>query len=509
MPSCLLEGADGGLYGVTSGGGSNSTGTVFKLNNDGTSYRVLYAFFSTSNNWSVPHSLLEGTDGMLYGSTWGSGTNNAVFKLNEDGSGYTMLRSFAQGQSEPTLFLETTDGTFYGATEFDSGALFKIKRDGSGYETLHAFPSAANDGLVPNGLLQGSDGALYGTTADGGPNRWGTVFTLNQDGSGYSTLYALGPGDGTVPFDLIEGTNGALYGLIRDGGRNGQGAVFKLNKDGRGFISLYRFPASSADGAWPSTLVKSSDGTFFGTTTRVVVDGGTVFKLNGEGSAYQTLYTLSATGGDGEDPADLLEGRDGALYGTTGYGGTAGWGTVFKVNKDGSGYTVLAGPSILNRPRAVIEGNDGALYGTTWDGNSNYAGTVFKLNKDGTSYSELYSFSGGSDGSNPAAGLVQGSDGAFYGTTSGGGDLGLGTIFALRPESTPPTMLPLLTSSAEVVIQVATMAGSTNEVQRATALGTDWLSLGNIVAPASGVAQFIDTSPPHDGAYYRVLRNAP
>src|SRR5437867_1174908 len=130
-----------------------------------------------------------------------------------------------------------------------------------------------------------------------------------------------------------------------------------------------------------------------------------------------------------------MEGSDGALYGTTLAGGIRGFipkgfGTVFRLNKDGSGYTIIhsfGSPPDGNGPGgALMEGNDGMLYGTTRGGGSNETGTVFKMNKNGANYTILYHFGPfGVDGINPYVGVIKGIDGALYGTTRYGGTNGL------------------------------------------------------------------------------------
>src|SRR5262249_47649354 len=154
-----------------------------------------------------------------------------------------------------------------------------------------------------------------------------------------------------------------------------------------------------------------------------------VFRIEKDGSGYSVLHIFSfGAGNDGSDPRQLIEGSDRALYGTTGSGGTADNGTVFKLNKDGSGYTLLHSFTGTvgdgsNPCAGLLEGSDGALYGTTAEGGSSLSyGTVFKLNKDGSGYRVLHRFvSGLGDGRNPRAALVEGSDGTMYGTTPGGG----------------------------------------------------------------------------------------
>ncbi len=261
--------------------------------------------------------------------------------------------------------------------------MFTLNKDGSGFRVLHSFAGSGGDGQHPfAGLIEGSDGALYGTTVGGGSNGVGTAFTLNKDGSRYGVLHNFHTNgfDGANPFaGLVEGSDGALYGTTRDGGSNGVGTVFTLNRDG---------------------------------------------------SRYGVLLSFRPDGFDGQNPsAGLVEGSDGALYGTTCNGGSNGVGTVFTLNRDGSCYGVLCsfrpdGSDGQNPSAGLLEGSDGILYGTTYNGGSNGVGTVFKLNKDGRAYTAVLSFGGlGGDGANSSAGLVEGSDGALYGTTVGGGRL--------------------------------------------------------------------------------------
>jgi uncharacterized repeat protein (TIGR03803 family) len=205
---------------------------------------------------------------------------------------------------------------------------------------------------------------------------------------------------------VVEGSDGALYGTTFSSGPNGGGTVFKVNKDGSGFRILHSFSVSSGDGRYPTaTVVEGSDGALYGTThSGGTNDAGTVFKLSKDGSDYAVVHHFTRGPGDGWVPeAPLVEGSDGALYGTTTYGGITnpspdGFGTVFKLNKDGSAYTVLysfGGFTSDGGPSGLVEGSDGALYGTTvYGGYDSVGGTVFRLNKDGSGYLMLHSFGG-------------------------------------------------------------------------------------------------------------------
>jgi uncharacterized repeat protein (TIGR03803 family) len=324
---------------------------------------------------------------------------------------------------------------------------------------LHAF-TGASDGQQPYaGLIQGADGALYGTTYLGGSNNAGVIFRVNADGSGNMPIYQFGtnnvdPFGLAYPSGLIQGLDGAHYGTTGFGGAAGHGSVFRINSDGSGYKILHSF--NLAAGYEPAAaLVQGNDGTLFGTTQAGAVGGGgTVFRLNSDGTAFAELYTFGLLTGDPRSPqAPLLQGADGALYGTTSDGGAGGDGTAFKINADGTGLTVLHSFAPVGgdgqRPYAgLVQGREGALYGTTQqggnlaDGGSSGFGTVFKLNPNGTGYTILHSFDPSSgDGKFPNSALVIGNDGALYGTTEFGGSNNLGAVFRISPDGSAYSLL--------------------------------------------------------------------
>jgi uncharacterized repeat protein (TIGR03803 family) len=297
--AALVQGADGAFYGTTLGGGTNSQGTVFKFNGDGTGYRILHSF--TSTGWAPqPGTLLEASDGWLYGVTAAGGSTNAgtLFKMTTEGTGYVILFSFPGGADggSPSTLIEGSDGVFYGAVHYAGGpydrvygAIFALNKDGSGYNLLHLFDTANWDGAYPSSLIEGSDGALYGTTsgvtaAGGNPNTnlFGTVFTLLKDGSGYTMLHSCDywNGDGTSATGLVEGTDGMLYGTtMQGGGTNSAGILFRLGKDGSGYRIVHSFVAGD-DGSGPIGLAQGSDGAFYGVAWQGgSMNCGTTFKL--------------------------------------------------------------------------------------------------------------------------------------------------------------------------------------------------------------------------------------
>lgn len=355
---------------------------------------------------------------------------------------------------EPTALIAGKDGHLYGALEAGGGKgeglVFKMKPDGTGYEVLHHFTGCllgGADGSQPQGLLEGSDGVLYGTTRSGGVKGGalaqygldatgnGTVFKVNRDGTGYQVLRAFTgrDGDGFQPqAGLVEGRGGALYGTtMKDGTEqggvidSGPGTVFTLNKDGSGYRILYRFGTNVASGGAPwSGLILGSDGALYGTTEGGgQAQAGTVYRIHPEDGRYSVLHSYGVDRTDGRLPrAGVIEGRDGLLYGTTPVGGNEDCGTTFKLAKDGSGYAVLhhfahEGPDGQG-PQGLVQAADGVLYGTTQARGAKGSGTLFSLKPDGSDFRVRHSFpSSPEDGGHPHAALVLTPDGGLYGMT--------------------------------------------------------------------------------------------
>ena len=316
----------------------------------------------------------------------------------------------------------------------------------SNFSLLHAFAGLSGDGSGPyHTLIQGSDGDFYGTTLAGGVSNAGTIFKIAPGGT-EALVYSFA----ATPYaGLVQGSDGNIYGTTASGGSSGRGTVFKIAPGGTETV-VYSFPAGSSD---PYTgLVQGSDGNFYGTTgAGGASDDGTVFKITPGGSAT-VLHAFPKVGSDGQTPyAGLIQGSDGNFYGTTYFGGSHGFGTVFKVTPGGVEtvlYSFAGGSDGANPYADVIQGSDGNFYGTTYNGGAGGLGTVFKLTPSGTE-TVLYSFAGGSDGANPEAGLTQAGDGNFYGATYLGGSAGAGTIFMITPSGTETIMHTFAAGSSD------------------------------------------------------------
>ena len=462
-PVQLMRGADGALYGTASGGGSDGSGTVFRMNPDGSGFTVLanLVYFATGAN---PHGrLVQGSDGTLYGtaSTGGSHDSGTIFKLGPDGSGFQSIVNFDENSlgGAPLAGLTLgSDGVLYGtASEGGSqgyGTVFRMNTDGSGFLVLKSFNLPQTGGYLHGELLQGTDGALYGTATQGGSGSNGTVFKLNTNGSGFAVIKSFAfsaATTGAIPeAGLVQGTDGALYGTASAGGVNGYGVVYKLNTNGTGFLVIKNFDNAVSGGYPYGALSQGSDGALYGTATEGGSgDHGTVFKLNPNGSGFAVLENFDGATTGGYPLGVLVQGAGGVLYGVADQGGGGGGGgTVFSLSAGGSGFAVLKPfpiwPNVPNggSPQAgLMQGADGALYGTASNGGSVGAGTVFRLNPDGSGFTALASLDTYTSGYLPVAPLVQGADGTLYGTTSNGGGNGYGTLFSLDPQGGSVTVL--------------------------------------------------------------------
>jgi uncharacterized repeat protein (TIGR03803 family) len=304
----------------------------------------------------------------------------------------------------------------------------------------------AMDGAAPEvGVIQGSDGYLYGSTSTGGTNNAasstnGTVFKMSTNGA-LIWVFAFNNTNGYDPVGgVVQAGDGNLYGTTAFAGTN-FGTVFRMTTNGI-MSSLYVFQGLPADGGKPQAApCVGTDGYLYGTTTAGGTNShGTIYKMSTNGGAPVWSYSLSSN--NGYVPlAGLVQGADGGLYGTTSQGGANNAGTLFRISSNGVfsdlySFTNVADGAV---PEAgLAQGTDGQLYGTTSaGGNTNLGGgtgygTVFKITTNGQ-FTLLATFDG-TNGGAPAAGLVQAGDGNFYGTTVGGGvefPLGFGANFQL------------------------------------------------------------------------------
>ena len=442
---------------------------------------IWYAYgLTTCTNDVFTETITSGSAGIMGIHVWAlSGTPTTSSVLGPTNSSYTYGTSGQTGSVTPpqtgdfivTNYTNNGD-TVMSSVTVNSGFAANLTTAGVGVDNVVALADSyqidvAGSALDPTWTTSATD---WVTTAI-------AVFEHLAPAQGFATLHAFDNTHGANPYaGLVQGTDGNLYGTTTNGGANGYGTVFRIPPaaaqptaqggpnavgtvpiitQGEPFAMLHSFCSQSdcPDGANPyAGLVQDTNGNFYGITYYGGANReGTVFKITPSGT-LTTLYSFCSQSEctDGDQPhAGLVQGTDGNLYGTTYYGGAGayesecpdseGCGTVFKITPgeppttlysfcSQSGCTDGAGPYA-----GLVQATDGNLYGTTYYGGASDAcdggcGTVFKISRSGL-LTTLHSFDY-TDGNEPYAGLVQDTNGNFYGTTSGAGAHGYGTVFS-------------------------------------------------------------------------------
>jgi uncharacterized repeat protein (TIGR03803 family) len=303
------------------------------------------------------------------------------------------------------------------------------------FTLLHSF-QGGTDGAQPQAdLIRDADGNFYGTTEGGGPLKCGTVFKLDTTGA-ETLLYTFTgkPTDGSLPMaSLLRDPAGNLYGTTFYGGASDFGTAFKLDANGVETI-LHTF-SGGTDGANPGAgLVRDGGGNLYGTTFYGGEFGfGTVYKLDRNG-VETVLHSFTGSPTDGQEPtAGLIGDGAGNFYGTTITGGVFNFGTVYKINATGKEtvlYSFTGEPDAKFPWAGLVRDAAGNLYGTTLYGGASDLGTVYKLDTSGTE-AVVHSFTGHPDGRLPYARLLPDLAGNLYGTASQGGASRYGTAFKL------------------------------------------------------------------------------
>lgn len=429
------------------------------------------------------------------------------------------------------------DGNFYGTTSaggaYGQGTVFRLTP--SGVLTTLASLNGTNGAAPLAGLVQGIDGNFYGTASAGGTNGGGTLFMVTPLGQ-LTALANFGGTNGAQPQGtlVVSGAKGDLYGTTLTGGASGKGTIFMFTppqgsrqsgsaglaqplRVSPGVLTVASFDGVNT-GAYPAGgLAQGSGGSFYGTTSSggSVYNAGTVFQFGSAAQILTPLFAFSSTNGAGSQ-APLVLATNNLFYGTTAGGGTndvqtGGDGTLFSIdaNPYGGSFTSLC---MLGRTNGaspfagLVRGTDGNFYGAAAGGGSHGRGTLFNYNPSSATLTLLYSFTGGSDGAAPYGGLVQGTNGNFYGVTLTGGAGGGGTIYELSGFA--PFILIQPTNStvqSGTTVNLSVAAGgsaplsyqwqmNSNNVRNGSSISgaaTPSLSISNALAANSGSYQVI------------------
>jgi uncharacterized repeat protein (TIGR03803 family) len=379
----LKVSAQSQFYGI-SGGGNGSKGSIFNYNPRTNNLSNVVSFTGSSDAYpglSPVGSLIRASDGNLYGMTQSGGTNGNgnIYKYNSATETYTDLVDFTGnsgeylGSSIPGSLVQATDGNLYGMTELGGaggyGTIFKYNPNTNIFTNLISFTgnSGAYLGAFPyGGLIQASDGNLYGMTQVGGNTGMGTVFKYNPKTGIFTNLVNFtgetGAYLGEDPTgDLTQGSDGNLYGMTATGGIWGLGTIFQYAISGNTFTNLESFEGCSGEiGQFPfGTLVQAVDGNLYGVTSSGGEGAnGNIFKYNPITSSLDNVVNFTGTTGlyAGKKPlGSLILASDGNLYGMTSMGGANDYGTIFKYNPSTEAFTNLT--SLTEPSGSDITGN--------------------------------------------------------------------------------------------------------------------------------------------------------
>jgi uncharacterized repeat protein (TIGR03803 family) len=348
VSSGVVRDSAGNFYGTTGFGGAFDYGTVFKLDTSGNE-TVLHSFGQGRLDGRRPLAgLVMDGSGHLFGTTYYGGVRNRmchqgcgiVFEIDGAGNMKTLHRfgGGPDGALPAGVLVLDQQGNLYGTTQIGgvgrSGTVFKVDKYGV-EKVLYSF-TGFPDGFGPEaGLIIDSEGNLYGTTLAGGSNNAGSVFKL-EPGGRETVLHSFGPQssntDGSAPeAPLLRTPNGDLYGTTLLGGPANSGAVFVIHANGDEAV-LHFFVGT--DGGYPvSPLVRDSQGNLYSTTLQggpAGILGGTLFEITEQG-VFSSLFAFTGQPGAGDPAGPLLLEASGAIYGTSGTGGAANYGTIFKL----------------------------------------------------------------------------------------------------------------------------------------------------------------------------------
>ena len=365
---------------------------------------------------------------------------------------FTTLHSFdGVNGARPEAGLAISGNTLFGTTYYgnaNAGSLFSVNNDGSGFTNFAAFNSS---GANPQADMIVSGNTLYGTTAGGGV-AGGDIFSVPVGGTGGLTalhVFRGGANDGAEAHAGVVLSGNTLYGTTVAGGDSGGGTVYAFNSNSISVLHSFTGGGGGSDGQSPEGPLVLANNVLYGTTDEGASAQGTVFKVNTDKTGFMVLHTFTGGTNGANSAAGLVLSGD-TLYGTTVNGGNFGDGIVFKVNTDGTGFADMhdfKGPFTDGyQPYAGLVLSGGILYGTTSHGGAGNQGTVFAIKTDGTGYQLLYSFSAlhdgtNSDGADPQADLLV-SGNTLYGTTELGGATGNGAVFSLSLAPVPTTIDP-------------------------------------------------------------------
>ncbi len=443
-----INGSTQALYGITTTGGANDAGAIFKYDMPAQSLTAAYSFIT--EGYGSAGNLVQAADGKLYGLNSDGGMHHGGVLFSYDpltAMTNRHLHDFdaATGWQPRGNLLAASNGKLYGTTWMggakDSGVIFSYDPVSAVYTVEKQF--GADGGLPLGGLIEATDGKLYGMTRLGGALGLGTIFSFDPATASFYTLYDFDNTHGSLAAaDLLQASNGKLYGMTPSGGDNNIGVIFSFDPVTATLDKLFDFE-SIAGNTPRGSFVQCSDGKLYGTTSYGGPSlSGDLFSFDITANSISRLHDFSYYI-DGLGPwGRLLQAADGNLYGYTAFGGPGGSGTAFSyniatldfnniINFDGVKGSVPSG--------GLMQTANGTMYGVTRGGGINDKGLIFSYDPLNGTSNTLYDFVTNNIGASPSGGLCPATDGRLYGLAAEGGAFGTGLIFSYDPTANTVT----------------------------------------------------------------------
>jgi parallel beta-helix repeat protein/uncharacterized repeat protein (TIGR03803 family) len=453
------------VVGLTDNGGAVGYGLMFGMDTSDPQYEVMYDFEPNCQDgrWPTYCSKLiqdQIQPNYFFGTTPSGGKYNkgAIFRIDSTGTDYSILyefRGYPADGNGPTGELFQFGDVLYGTTTnggpMDYGTMFRINRDGTGYALLHSFTGGTNGYRPSNGGLAWDGSYFYGTTMYGGTNGYGCIYRINMDGTGYTYLFSFLSANGYYPYGTLAFDAAYLYGVARQGGVN-YGTVYRILKDGSGFNVLHTF-AAAVDGRNPCAGLLLQGSVLYGTTYSGAtgMTGGTAFRINNDGTLYSILHSFTGTP-DGSNTYGGLTMVGGMLYGMSYRGGLNNYGSIYKLSTDGLVYYRIYNFTLApaaNGPYGSLTYDGTMLYGMTYYGGAFNQGAMFRVMPDGSGFQQLHDFNGTFYNGIIPAGQVAQAGNYLFGIASQGGIYDSGTVFRTNLDGTGYTTLYPLQYSVE------------------------------------------------------------
>ncbi len=434
----LFEAPDGKLYGLTSTGGIHDYGTLFQFDPATKVFVKKFDFDGVTSGGNPMGALILSKNGKLYGLTSSGGKDDAgtIFEYDLSTSAVTtkfQMNGVSDGAFPYGSLIEATDGNMYGITSSGGlnkdGVLFQYNPGTSGYNVKSDFDFKTIGGSPQSSLIQASNGKLYGSLQSGAAHGNGSVFQFDILTDQLTKIYDFddeNTAGGKTPYSsFMQAKDGYLYSMSYDGGISDAGVLYRVDITNGTYKKEFDFHYGPM-GTYPiGGLALAKDKMLYGTSQfGGIKNDGTIFQYDPSLGTYQKMFDFDNSLFGKSPIGSLLIGSDGNLYGAASYGGKKDKGVLFQFNPVTKVYTVKVefdGLSGSNPVGELIQTNDGEIYGTTREGGITDEGVLFKYSPVSGNYTKLADFGGIDDGKYPEGGLTLGDDGKLYGVTTSGG----------------------------------------------------------------------------------------